>query len=397
MEIQGFSHLGSSELGGRPDGLQVVGSGTRLFISHLFSGGFSEVDVSDPRRPRLLGFVPAPPGTWSLHLQVQDDLLLVSNGPDMWSMPIDFDPGRTRLATGPEFAAGLRMFDVSRPGKPVEVGFADTGGAGVHRAWYDGGPHALVSAVPPGFGESILLTIDVSDPSTAHETSRSWLPGLGEGESRDWPEDHHVSLHHATTQGDHAYGAWRDGGITVQPVGRDGVLGPAARLVWDGPDGRGCAAHSAVRLPGTSIVAVAEEGLESDGEPQAREVVLVDVQDPDAPRRVGALPRPVTEPVPGARFGPHNLYEYRPGAWLDGGTVFVAHQGAGLRVYDVPASGDSPEEVACFVPDPPMATLDPRPARALVPQTNDAFVTPEGIVAVVDANCGLHLLELSRR
>lgn len=397
MEIQGLTHLGRSELGGRPDGLQVVGSGTRLFISHLFSGGFSEVDVSDPRRPRLLSFGPAPSGTWSLHLQVQDDLLMVSNGPDMWSMPVDFDPGRTRLTTRADFAAGLRIFDVSRAGEPREIGFVDTGGAGVHRAWYDGGSHALVSAAPPGFSESILLSIAVSDPSMAHETSRSWLPGLGEGEPRDWPEAHHVSLHHATAQGGLAYGAWRDGGISVQALGPDGVLGPLARLVWDGPEGRGCAAHSAVRLPGTTLVAVVEEGVESDGEAQEREVVLVDVGDPEAPRRVGALPRPLTEPVPGARFGPHNVYEYRPGAWLDGGTVFVAHQGAGLRVYDVSASGQSADEVAHFVPDPPTATLDPRPARALVPQTNDAFVTAEGIVAVVDANCGLHVLELIGR
>ena len=384
-------HLGHSDLGVHPDGLQVVGSGSRLFVSHLFSGGFSEVDVADPRHPRLLTFVPAPPGTWSLHLQVQGDLLMVSNGPDMWSMRADFDPGRSTFSTGIEFAAGLRVFDISLAGSPRESGFFDPGGAGVHRAWYDGGPYVFLSAAPPGHADTVLLTADVSDPTSIVETSRFWLPGLGPDEAGDWPEGHHVSLHHATAQDDLVYGAWRDGGLTVQRIDADGVLGPAAELVWDGPAGGGCAAHSAVRLPGTDLVAVAEEGVESDGEPQEREVVLVDVRDPPRGRRVGSLPRPATQPVPGARFGPHNLYEYRPGAWADGGTVFVAHQGAGLRVHAVATT----EEIAHFVPDAPLSTLDPRPARALVPQTNDVFVSAEGVVAVVDANCGLHLLELT--
>jgi hypothetical protein len=387
MEIQGLTHLGASDLGGRPDGLQVVGAGSRVFVSHLFSGGFSEVDVSNPRAPRLLSFVPAPPGSWSLHLQVQGDLLVVANGPDMWSLPVDFEPGVSRLEGGASFAAGLRVYDVARPGEPREIGFADTGGAGVHRAWFDGGHHALVSAAPPGHPDTILLSIDLSDPTAPYETDRFAPPGVGDDGTRN------VSLHHATARDGFAYGAWRDGGITVQAWGRDGGLGPAAHLAWDGPDGGGCAAHSAVRLPGTGLVAVAEEGVESDGEPQRREVVLVDVADPASPRRAGTLSRPEVRPVAGARFGPHNLYEYRPGAWQDGGTVFVAHQGAGLRVYDVATAS----EVAWFVPDAPTSTLDPRPARALVPQTNDAFVTTDGLLAVVDANCGLHLLQLDGR
>jgi hypothetical protein len=394
MQSVGVRLLGCHDLAGRSDGLQVVGTGSRLFVAHLFSGGFTEVDISDPRSPSFLSFTPAPPGSWSVHLQVQGDLLLVANGPDMWTRPADFDPGRTLFETDDPFAAGVRLFDVSVPGQPREVGFADIGGFGVHRVFYDGGRYALVSAFPDGFAEGILVVLDVSDPARPYETDRWWLPGLGAGERPSWPADHRVSLHHATGFEGRAWGAWRDGGLTGQVLDPDGRLGPAATSVWDGPTpGQGCAAHTALRLPGTPLLAVAEEGIESEGEQQGRRVVLFDVADPEAPSRVGALPSPTVVPVPGARFGPHNLYEYRPGAWMDGRTVFVAHQGAGLRIHRL-AAGHMFEEVGHFLPDPPTVLLDPRPGRMPVPQTNDVFVSASGIVSVVDANAGLHVLEL---
>ena len=387
MRAHGVTVLGASALGGRSDGLQVVGTGDRLFIAHLFSGGFTEVDVADPRTPRVLSFTPAPPGSWSVHLQAQDDLLLVANGPDMWSRPAGFDPGRTLFDTDEPFAAGVRIYDIAVPGAPREVGFADVGGFGAHRVWYDGGPYALVSGFPPGFAEGILLVLDISDPVRPYETDRYVMPGTG-------PAGQRVSLHHATGYDGRAWGAWRDGGISVQTVDPGGRLGLAATVVWDGPaPGQGCAAHTALRLPGTPLLAVAEEGVESDGEPQRRVVALFDVSDPTSPQRVGALPSPNVEPVAGARFGPHNLYEYRDGGWADGATVFVAHQGAGLRIYRL-VGGHCFEEVAMFLPDPPTMLLDPRPGRVAVAQTNDVFVSASGLASVVDANAGLHLLEL---
>ena len=396
MEISGLRHLGSTTLAGRAEGLQVVGTGSRVFVSHLFSNGVTEVDLAAPRSPRVLGFIPAPPGSWSVHLQVQGDLLMVANGPDMWSAPAGFDPGRTLFSTDWQFAAGVGIFDVAAPGRPREIAFADVAGAGVHRLWFDGSDHVYASAFPPGFTEALLLVLDVSRPDRPVEVQRYWLPGLGPGEEskRFWGSDRRVSLHHATVGAGYAYGAWRDGGLTVHPVGPDGLLGAPSSLVWDGPYGNGCAAHTAVRLPGTDLVAVAEEGIEDAGQPQLRAVSLIDMSNPSAPRRIGQLPIPDVPPVPGARFGPHNLYEYRPDAWMDGRLVFSAHQGSGLHVYRVGADGRA-DEVAGFRADPPATLLDPRPDRALIASTNDVFVTAEGLLAVIDANRGLDVLELA--
>jgi hypothetical protein len=50
----------------------------------MFTGGISVVDVRDPRDPKYIKFAPAPPNSWSIHLQAQDDLLLVMNGVDIY-------------------------------------------------------------------------------------------------------------------------------------------------------------------------------------------------------------------------------------------------------------------------------------------------------------------------
>jgi hypothetical protein len=417
MTVDRVTLLGHDLLGGRSDGLQVVGSGRRVFVAHLFSDGFTEVDIADPRRPRVLSFTPAPPGSWSIHLQVAGDLLLAVNGPDLWRRGAHV-PGMSapELQQAPG-QSGVRVFDVAQPGRPREIGWLDIGGSGAHRLWYAGGDTAYVSAAPPGFDDTILLVLDVSDPARPREQARWSFPEPVAGGRR-------LSLHHAIEGDDHLlFGAWRDGGLTVHRlVGRESDRrgrgpdrlrrdggrarrGPAteagaaavpqllAHLMWDGPDGGGPAVHSTVPVPGRHLLAVVEEGVEEDGEPQRRRVRLLDIGDPADPVLLSRLPEPGVAPVAGARFGPHNLYEYRPGGWADTTVAFVAHQGAGLRVYDITDPLD-PAQTAAFRPGPPERLIDRRPGRAAVAQTNDVFVSADGIASVVDTNLGLHTLAL---
>jgi hypothetical protein len=74
--------LSSCDIGGRPDSLQIMLWRGHAFVSHPFSGGFSVVDVRDPRQPRPVAYVPPPPGTRTLHLQLSDGILLVTNEAD---------------------------------------------------------------------------------------------------------------------------------------------------------------------------------------------------------------------------------------------------------------------------------------------------------------------------
>jgi len=72
--------------GGRPDGVQVIVHKGYAYIGHMFSDGFSVVDVRDPLHPKTVAFVAAPKNTRSHHLQVHGDLLLAVNGPNIWAM-----------------------------------------------------------------------------------------------------------------------------------------------------------------------------------------------------------------------------------------------------------------------------------------------------------------------
>ena len=68
--------IGHSDIGGRPDGVQLMLNKGHAFVGHMFSKGFSVVDVSDPRNHKPVAYVPAPENTWNIHLQTYDDLLL---------------------------------------------------------------------------------------------------------------------------------------------------------------------------------------------------------------------------------------------------------------------------------------------------------------------------------
>jgi hypothetical protein len=77
--------VGHCDQGDRPDGVQIMVHRGYAYIGHMFSKGFSVVDVRDARSPRAVNYLAAPPNTWNIHLQTHDDLLLVVNAKDMFA------------------------------------------------------------------------------------------------------------------------------------------------------------------------------------------------------------------------------------------------------------------------------------------------------------------------
>jgi hypothetical protein len=131
---------------------------------------------------------------------------------------------------------------------------------------------------------------------------------------------------------------------------------------------------------------VTDEQVHDGPHGPVRRIHLVDVQDPAAPRRLGALPDPVGDFAAGPmRYGPHNLHENRAGSYRSGRLVFATWFSAGVRAYDLADPGD-PREVAHWVAEPP--------AGQAVAQANDLYVEDTGLVWVTDrVGGGLHLLE----
>src|ERR1700759_1057608 len=77
--------IGHTDQGGRPDGVQLMVHRGFAYIGHMFSKGFSVVDVRDPKNPKPAKFFPAPANTWNIHLQTHAALLLVINAKDMFA------------------------------------------------------------------------------------------------------------------------------------------------------------------------------------------------------------------------------------------------------------------------------------------------------------------------
>jgi hypothetical protein len=64
------------------------------------------------------------------------------------------------------------------------------------------------------------------------------------------------------------------------------------------------------------------------------------------------------------------------------------------RVYDI-ADPFRPSEVAHYVPPNPVRMVDTRPNRPKVILSADCFVDRNGLMAVTDANAGLHILQFN--
>src|SRR6476469_3171581 len=112
-------HLSRCDQGGRSDGVQVIVAKGHAFIGHMFSDGFSVVDVRDAKNPKPVAFVAAPKNTRSHHLQVSGDILLTVNGPNIWAMAryqnnADYYAKSLADAFQSEqpFGAGIRVFDI---------------------------------------------------------------------------------------------------------------------------------------------------------------------------------------------------------------------------------------------------------------------------------------------
>jgi hypothetical protein len=156
--------VGHTDQGGRPDGVQVMVHRGFAYVGHMFSKGFSVIDVRDAKNPRAVNFVAAPPNTWTIHLQTHDELLLVINAKDMFAAAEFADErayysgalgktvGTAEARRKRDWSAGLAVYDISKPDTPCRIGFMSVDGGGIHRIWYSGGRWARHSLARPGDG-----------------------------------------------------------------------------------------------------------------------------------------------------------------------------------------------------------------------------------------------------
>jgi len=400
--------IAHSDQGGRADGMQLMVHRGYAYVAHMFSGGFSVLDVRDPRKPQVVNHISAPANTWTIHLQTHDDLLLVIHAKDMFASEEFADErayysgalgktvGTAELNRVRNWSAGLAVYEISNPESPRGIGFMPVEGGGIHRLWYAGGRWVYASVLLDGFTDYILMTIDVAEPTQPTEAGRWWIPGmnLAAGETPSWAPHRRFGLHHAIVHGDTAYAAWRDAGMLVLDVADRSRPKLVVQKNWSPPFGGGT--HNCLPLPDRKLLVVLDEAVLDQQEDGLKLIWVFDDRERANPISISTFPTPseVDYKAKGGHFGPHNIHENRPGSFVSSQLIFATYQNAGIRVFDV-SNAFVPREVGALVPPQPARIMDRRPNRPRVVQSADVFVDASGLIYATDYNAGLYILEFT--
>ena len=391
VELVGYHHL--DDRPGFKMGLQRDGDHWYLYLGHLWHRGWSIVDVTDPRDPRLCRFIPGPEHTWTIQMQVAGGLMVTGLEQPVsgWGVP-DSLP----------FEEGAYIWDVARdPEDPVLLGHYRTGGTGTHRNFYAGGDLMYMTANPNGFAGGMLTVVDISDRANPREAARWWWPGqhIAGGET---PEYGHYLHGPAYVLGDRAYLGYGRVGMVILDVADPTSPRLVSRTAF-GDLGSSLGCHSAIPLPGRDlVVANSETILEGTGDP-LNYAFVIDISDELTPKIISALPAPQpSDGLPygnyfekGGRYGPHNQHHHQghPDLAEPSDTIVMTYFNAGLRAFDL-SDPYRPREVGYFVPEDPRQRLGALPT-ALVTQFEDVLVDGRGYVYCTDKNHGLFVLRLS--
>lgn len=374
-DMAGFRLLSHVDFAGAGDCMQIIQRGDHIYVGHMgYTGvGTSVIEVSDPRKPRVVAQIPIPENTHSHKVQIAGDIMMVNH--------------EQQLHAGEPFSAGLKLYDISVPDLPTEIGWLPIDGHGVHRMWWVGDDLTYFSVRERGYMGRFLMSADVSRPEKPEIVSRWWHPGqwIDGGEKPTWEAGPTVRAHHVIVEGDRAYGGWGDAGLMIFDVSNREIK-QLSQVEWTGEIGGSSHTHTGLPLLSHNAVAVTDEPLKDNCEEAPKRARLFDISDERSPRLIGHFPEPEGDfCAKGGRYGPHNFHENRPGSFVSHDVLFLTYFNAGLRVYDVSRTNHI-REVAHFMP--------PAPEGQPAIQLNDVFVNADGIVYVSDRlRGGVYILE----
>ena len=159
---------------------QIMVDGNTAYIGHITGPeGTSIVDVSDPKKPKLLAQLTIPTGLHSHKAIGKNGVMLINH---------EVDPG-VKVPEIRNLNGGLGIYNVSDPSNPKLITFWACKGHGVHRFTFDG-RYAYISPTMDGYTTNIVVILDLKDPAKPEEVGRWWMPGqwAAGGETRSWTE-----------------------------------------------------------------------------------------------------------------------------------------------------------------------------------------------------------------
>lgn len=360
--------------------MQLLKAGRYVYIAHLGLSpmALTIVDAEDPEEPRVITQIPHAPNTHAHKVQIAGEILIQNQ---------ELPPFAKKDPNIPH-EAGIRVYDISRPAAPREIGYFRVPGKGVHRMWFSDGRYAHVASTMDGFRERVYLIVDLSNPSSPRKAGLWWIPGTREGEEppRGWVPfpGEHFYVHGIIPHGNRAYVSMVDAGMAILDISDIASPKLVSRLDWSPPYGG--YTHTTLPLPGRGLVVATDESIKDNCQEGDKRVWVVDIREERNPVTVSSFPVPQGDFCKrGLRFGPHNVHENRPGSFQSEKLFFVTYYNAGLRIVDL-RNPYRPEEVGYFIPPPPEGQA--------APMFNDLFVDSDGLIYVTDRiRGGLYILE----
>lgn len=374
-----------------PGGGQVMVRGNYAYIGHMtHPHDTSIVDVSDPRKPKVVAEIPLDiPHCHAHKTRVAGDLM-ITNIEKIGRAPDDYNE------------AGFRIWDISKPTQPKLIHHerVHKGGRGVHRFDMDEN-YAYMSTTMEGFVGNILVIYSLKTPSKPEIVSKWWMPGqnVAAGEKPTWVADNN-RLHHAMRVGNYMWAACWDAGFRIIDV--TDISNPKTVGSWDHHPLFKHPTHTLMpitrKIDGKDIAIMMDEEAEHrKGIPHAA-LWTFDVTDKTNPKPLAVFevserdtPYFAADVGKGLGHGHNHGTMYRFGAHqyqehLDGTLIYCAWFSGGVRVVDV-SNPVYPEETAYYVPAPR------GPYKA--PQTNDVDTDSRGLVYALDRFQGLDILEVT--
>jgi len=389
-ELEGFGGMGEGMA------MQATRDKRRiLWLAHEAAPkNFTAVDVTDPRKPRLVVQTELP------HAKMRSNSLDVVGD----TMAVAYQTATVGLQP-----AGFDLFDISTPEQPKRISHFDASGPhsrGVHAVWFVDGETVHMASGAPDFqprnplDDQFYRMIDVRNPAKPVEACRWWLPGTREGDSAPPPQrlagkfDAGFRAHNTNVfpqRPDRAYIGYIDGGAIVLDI--SDRANPKVVSRWSYSPPYNGFTHTVLPLFERNLLIVSDECIMDDGADWPKLVWVVDARVEANPVPVATFPMPSFDAFAkrGGRYGAHNLHENLPvpTSWRSDHIVIGSFFNAGVRAYDV-SNPYQPQEVAYFVPGAPRMA----PTGAI--QLNDVYVDDRGIVYTVDRHIGgLYILEMS--
>jgi hypothetical protein len=336
-ELQGFGGMGEGM------SIQIAPDGRRiLWLAHESAPkNFTGVDVSDPRKPKVVVQTDLPqPHMRSNSLEVTDNVMAVA----YQTQKVGLQP------------AGFELFDISVPEQPKSIAFFDCSG-----------PHSRGTRVG-----------DSTPPPERHPK-----PLLDRGNRA-----HNTNVY--PDRPERCYLGYIDAGMFIMDISDKSRPKPVSR--WDNSPPNTGFTHTVLPLFDRNLMIVTDESTIDNAADWPKLIWILDARDEQHLLPIATCPLPSPEGYAnrGGRFGAHNIHENtpRPTAWHSDQIVIGTFFNGGLRAYDI-SNPYQPKEVGTFIaPAPPMS-----PAKSI--QMNDVFVDEREIVYTVDRfSGGLYILEM---